>query len=267
MIFTGIEVGTFEDYKKVNELEFILPQITTEEVEQEYTEFWEYVEKFDFLGEAFLLDEGIISRITGHIKKKLTFIKDLAMQTGFKAIELLKMFKDSRVFKFFSLIGWSFEKLFQLLKRGFRLGHDLADAISEYLAKTKVGKWTEEELKKLDIFLKSHPKTRKVGGVAVAALLVYIWFNMTFTGDAGYDFDMSSMLGALQGNYALASIFAGKDGFKLLGLFITGLAGLTFPWPGSGSVKFISAIIQTIVRKIKSKVSLVKSNEPLVGVI
>lgn len=95
----------------------------------------------------------------------------------------------------------------------------------------------------MDEFLKTHPKTKRITGVAVAAIIAYIWFNMTFTGNWEYDFDMSDLVAALAGQFSLSSVFAGKDGIKLLMLFSTGLAGLSFPWPGPNAIKFICSVL------------------------
>jgi len=213
--------------------------------DEEYREFCEFVDSHE------IITEGLLGKITGKLRSKLDFMKDISTKLNLNFGSLVKMFKDSRVFKFFHRIGWSFQKLYDLLKKGFKLGHNLADAIAQYMAETKVAKWTQEELRKLDNFLKKHPKTRRIVGIGVAAILAYIWFNMTFTGSFEYDFGMGDLLGALTGKMVLADIFAGKDGIKLLMLFTTGLLGLSFPWPGPGTIKFVAAIVQTIAKKIK----------------
>ena len=225
---------------------------TTEEDDLlEYIEFIRFTREYN-LNE---LHEGILDKISSKLKSKISFIKDIAGQTKLKVKELIPLISDFRVFKFFQKIGWSFKKLFGLLKKGFKVAHTLADVISEYMAETKVAKWTTNELKKLDEFLSRHPMIKRVTGVAVAGILVYIWFNMTFTGDVAYDFDMSTVLAALGGTLSLSKIFGGAEGIKLLMLFVTGAAlGLSFPWPGSGSVKFISAILGTLATKLKIKV-------------
>ena len=101
---------------------------------------------------------------------------------------------DKLVFKFFAKIKFSMSYLFKLVKKGFKAYKEIIKAIGEYVASTKVGKWTEEKLKQLDDFLAKHPRTKKIAGLAVAGILVYIWLNMTFTGNADYDFDMGDMI-------------------------------------------------------------------------
>jgi GNAT superfamily N-acetyltransferase len=97
-------------------------------------------------------------------------------------------------------------------------------------------------------------------GVVVAGMLAYIWFNMTFIGNPAFDFDMSNLLAAMGGKFALADIFAGSKGAALLMLFFTGSVGLTFPWPGPNKVKFILAILGTLAAKNKKR--LRKASRP-----
>lgn len=217
--------------------------------EVEYNEFVDYAIATKYLTESITLYE-----IGSGLKQKIEFIKNLANIIKAKATDVIKLFMDKKVFKFFSAIKWSMEKLFLLVKKGFKVYKDVLNAIATYLANTKVGKWTEEKLKDLDKFLQNHPKLKRVAGIAVAALLIYIWFNMTFTGDFAYDFDMSDLLNALLGKFTLSTIFAGADGVKLLLLFATGMIGLSFPWPGAASKQFVGAVISGLAKKVKKKI-------------
>jgi len=214
--------------------------------EYEYTEFCNFVDNYS-------LNEGILDTITGKLKEKLDLIKNASDKIGINFVELMKVFKDRRVFSFFSKIGWSFERLYKLVKKGFKFANTLADVIAEYIAKNKVVQWTTERLADLDKFLSTHPKTKMIVGIAVAAILIYIWLNMTFVGDPTYDFNMSDVLLAMAGKMTLANIFGGVNGVKLLMLFATGLVGLSFPWPGPTSIKFVGAVVGTLIQMSKKK--------------
>jgi hypothetical protein len=210
----------------------------------------------------------MFEKITGALKSKVKFIKELSDKIGANFIDLAKVFKNTKVFKFFTRIGWSFSKLWKLLNIGFNKIHDILNAISDYVAKTKVGKWKEEKLRDLDDFLQKHPKTKRIAGVAVAGILAFIWFNMTFTGSLEYDFGMDDLLAALAGKMSLSQIFAGKDGIKLLMLFATGFfGGITFPWPGPAKIQFVIAILSTLIKKlaIKTKLALQEGVDFLIG--
>ena len=197
------------------------------------------------------LTEGIISNIKSSIKNKLEFVKEASQSLKIGVEKLLVLFKNKVVFSFFQKIGWSLKKLFNLIKKGFGYYKMVIDAISEYISKTKVGKWTEDKLRDLDNWLSNHPKLKRIAGVAVAALLIYIWFNMAFTGDFTYDFDMRDILLALGGTLTISSIFAGKNGTKLLLLFATGIIGLSFPWPGPSHIQFVGSMLISLAIVIK----------------
>lgn len=227
--------------------EIILTDVLTE---IQYDEFVLFVKKHKLDEDCSLINElGIPSRL----KKIWGFIKELAEKVSLKIVDLVKLFLDKVVFKFFAKIKFSFKYLFELVKKGFKIYKDVIRAIGDYVSKTKVGKWTEEKLKALDEFLKKHPKTKRIAGVAVAALLIYIWLNMTFTGDADFDFDMTDMISALAGNFDLSTLFAGPGGMALLMLFATGAMGLSFPWPGPQHIQFIGAVLYGSAKMVGKK--------------
>jgi hypothetical protein len=193
--------------------------------------------------------------IPSFLSKQYDFVKDLASNISVSIKDMAKLFMNKTVFNFFSKIKWSFEYVFDLAKKGLRIYREVLDAIGEYVAKTKVGRWTDDKLRDLDNFLKNHPKIKRIAGIGVAALLIYIWFNMTFTGDFEYDFNLVDVLAALGGKFSLSQIFAGKDGMKLLLLFATGVIGLSFPWPGPTSIKFLTAVVQSVAKWAKTKLT------------
>ena len=183
------------------------------------------------------------------------FFSEISEAMGAKLADVVEFFKDSRVLRFFSKIGWSFKKFYDILKRGYQAYKDILNAISEYLANTKVGKWTTEELKKLDVWLSKHPKTKRLAGAGLAALVIYSWFYMAFTGDFAWDFDLTDVFGALSGNVGWSDVFGGAEGTKFLLALVTGsVLGLSFPFPGPTTVHFISAVILSLAKWLKKKV-------------
>lgn len=221
-------------------------------------EEYEYIQFKALMKEV--VDNGMLSEfsIPSFLSKQYNFVKDLASELSVGIKEVAKLFMNKTVFNFFSKIKWSFDYVFDLAKKGLAIYRQVLDAIGEYISKTKVGKWTEDKLEDLDNFLKNHPKIKRIAGIGVAALLIYIWFNMTFTGDFDYDFNLMDVLAALGGKFSLSQIFAGKDGMKLLLLFATGMIGLSFPWPGPASIKFLTAVVKSIANW--AKIRLVKEN-------
>lgn len=192
---------------------------------------------------------------------KTKFFIDIAKATKSSLASVVKLFKDPRVIKFFKGIKWSFTNLYKLLKKGMNVYRDIQKAIGEFLAETKIGKWTTENLKKLDEWLEKHPKTKALAGVAIGALLIYFWFNQSFIGDPVFDFDMSYILNALAGKFSLATLFGGPGGMTLLLAIAVGMStGASFPWPSPASVKFIGAIIGTLAIKLGKRLKKTREN-------
>jgi hypothetical protein len=218
--------------------------------ELQYKEFCLFVKENKLESESAMLNEFVIP---GRLKKIWSFITGLKDLVKVKLVDLVKLFLDKTVFKFFAKIKFSMEWLFKLVKTGFKAYKEVIKAIGEYIASTKVGRWTEDKLKALDAFLAKHPKTKRIAGMAVAGILIYIWLNMTFTGNADYDFDMTDMILALGGGFSLSSLFAGPEGMALLTLFATGMIGLSFPWPGPQHFQFIGAVLYGSAKLVGKK--------------
>lgn len=216
----------------------------------QYEEFCKFVKENKLDSEVVVLNE---LAIPGKLKKIWSFLKELKDIVKVKIMDLAKLFMNKLVFKFFAKIKFSMKYLFDLVKKGFKAYKEVIKAIGEYIASTKVGRWTEEKLKSLDAFLTKHPKTKRIAGMAVAGILIYIWLNMTFTGNADYDFDMGDMILALGGGFTLSTIFAGPEGMALLTLFATGVIGLSFPWPGPQHIQFIGAILYGSAKLVGQK--------------
>lgn len=217
--------------------------------EIQYDEFCNFIESVETTNEL-LLNELVVP---SSLKKIWSFIKELKDIVKVKLLDLIKLFKNKIVFKFFAKIKFSMNRLFSIVKKGFKAYKDVIKVIGEYIASTKVGSWTEEKLKELDEFLAKHPRTKKMAGIAVAGILIYIWLNMTFTGNADYDFDMGDMILALGGGFTLSKIFAGPEGMALLTLFATGVLGLSFPWPGPQHMQFVGAVIYGSAKLVGQK--------------
>ena len=190
--------------------------------ELQYEEFCKFVKENKLDSDVCTLNEFAIP---GRLKKIWSFLKEL------KDIIKVKI----------------------MVKKGFKAYKEVIKAIGDYLSKTKVGRWTEDKLKDLDAFLATHPKTKRIAGMAVAGILIYIWLNMTFTGNADYDFDMGDMILALGGGFTLSTLFAGPEGMALLTLFVTGVIGLSFPWPGPQHLQFIGAIVYGSAKLVGQK--------------
>jgi hypothetical protein len=197
------------------------------------------------------LNEGILSDFTDKVKGSLDFIKKFAEMLKSDLADMLTIFKNKILFTFFSKIKWSLSELVNLVKKGFKLWKELHEIIAKYASDNKIVKWTYDNLKQLDLFLDKHPIIKKATGIIVIGFLIYQWTNMiSFTGDIEFDFDQTSLLSAISGNFSLAELFASEDGIKMLMFIATkSLAGLNFPWPGDTWVLFALSIVYTVSKK------------------
>jgi len=55
------------------------------------------------------------------------------------------------------------------------------------------------------------------------------------------------------GAVTLSKLFAGPAGMQMLLLFVLGSLGLSFPWPGPGSVKFVASLVTTLANSLNKK--------------
>ncbi len=214
--------------------------------EEEYNEFKKFIETLE---DGVAITEGILDGLTKKLKDKVHFVKKLAYTAGIDFKEFAKKVLNKTIYKFFSKIKWSLKVLSDKIKAGLKIFKDVKAAIKQYVENNKVVKWTDEKLQELDKFLKTHPKTRRLAGVLVGAMMIYIWWSLiSFTGDVDYDFNMDGVLQAFEGKYSLSDLFGGSDGVKLITLIMTNtLGGLTFPYAGATKTLFVIGLVYTLL--------------------
>ena len=194
------------------------------------------------------LTEGVLSSFSKRAKDGVQFVKEFAELVGGNLLDILKLFKNRVVFKFFSRIKWSVSELLRIVKKGYKLWGELHGVIAEYIANSKIVKFTDAHLKDLDLYLQEHPVLKRAGALVVAGFLIYQWTQMiSFTGDIDFDFDQSVLFAAISGNFSLSDLFSGPDGVRMLMFIATGvLTGATFPWPGNAWLLFAVSIVYTV---------------------
>jgi hypothetical protein len=216
----------------------------------EYVEYKLYCEAVELLHDNY--DQLNEFKIPSFLSKYIDFMKSLIDSLKISKENIVEFFKNKGIFKFFSKFKFSLSKIWDFVKNGFEYYRMIQRAIADYIRQVPGVKWTEDRIKDLDAFLNKHPKLKKIGGYALGATLVYIWLNMTFTGDFDFDFDQTTLLAAIAGTVGFADVFTGTEGIRLLTLFITGQF-LSFPWPGASSVLFIGSLVYTLAKIYKVK--------------
>ena len=224
---------------------------------------------FKIADEMFLLEEGAIGDffkgIPGWFKEKWNALKDIAKQAGLKVKEAYNVLKQNPIlYKILSFFEWGYDKLLELLKKTAKIWAEIQTAAADYISNVPGLKQALAAGKNvagwIDDFLEKHPNLKAVGGVVVGGILILIWFNMAFTGDADYDFDQSTLLAALSGDYDLRDLFFSAAGKRLLMLLAVGtLAGASFPWlaAATSGTKLAVSIFYTLGKKAVIKEEIV----------
>jgi hypothetical protein len=183
----------------------------------------------------------------------MDFVKQVASALKTSIGSVIEIFKDSKVVKFFTKIDWSFEKLHNLLKRGYSAIKDIRDEVKDFAIELGVrgDRWSRENLQKLDEFARKNNKLMRISGIALGGLLIFFWLNQAFIGDPQYDFDTGDILDALSGNIGFTDIFGGQNGLMLLVSLAMGMGNVSFPWPGATSAQFVASIITAIISRIR----------------
>jgi hypothetical protein len=188
-------------------------------------------------------------RIFNDLKNNLiTISKDFSVGIP----ELISSFKQKNIFNIFKAFKFNFSLMFRAIRELTKFIKGGLLAVFRELHKTKAIQKVRSGALKIDAVLAKHPILKKVTGVVIAGLLLYIWLNMTFIGDLDYDFNFSDTAAALAGSFSIADLFVSPEGLMLITLFGSGAAlGLSIPWLGKATYNLVLAIIYTAYYKIK----------------
>lgn len=183
----------------------------------------------------------------------LDFVRDIANAMRTSVGSIIEVLKDSQVVKFFSKIGWSFKKLYDLLRKGYQTYKEIVDVVWDFASEigARGTKWTNDQLVKLDGFVKKNSRLFRISGLVLGGLLAFLWFWQADTGDASFDFDASDITDALAGRFSFTDIFGGMSGLTYLVTLVMGVGSVSFPWPGAASAQFISAVLSALIIKFR----------------
>lgn len=247
---------TFEEYK-----EFSTKVELTEEdfIDIRYDQYLEILECIASDGNLDLLTEGLMDRVkgfTGRLKGAFTQfkedIKEIAAQFKLSVADLIIAFKNRNLFAILKAFGFKLKLVVKAVTSATSLLRKGLMAVFEEIAQTGLFQKIEKGLVKTDELLKKYPILKRLTGIAVAGLLIYIWLNMTFIGDLDYDFNFGAIFQALSGNYSLQAIFGGGAGIMLAALFASGSV-VSAPWLGTTAANLILALLYTAYVGVRGK--------------
>ena len=218
-----------------------------------YEEFVKYANLYQVVNENIpsnMMTESVI-KIPEKLKSLWNIIKAMAIELKTSFDMLLTVFKERVIFNIFKAVKFSIKRLNDIVKKGFKAYHELTKEFADYIVK-HIDKNEKKEvvIKKLQDWLENHPIAKKITGVVLAGLMVYIWTSViTFTGDIDFDYDQKMLLKALSGDYSLCDIFCGESGNEYIFYVFTGATtGISFPYPATSSILFAISIVYTVVK-------------------
>jgi hypothetical protein len=165
--------------------------------------------------------------------------------------DLITAFKQKDIFNILKAFKFNIKLVFASINEVSKLIRGGLLVVFKELYKTKTLQKIKTGAVKVDDILNKYPILKKVTGIVVAGLLLYIWLNMTFIGDLDYDFNFSDTVAAIHGSFSISDLFVSPEGLMLISLFGSGtLLGLSVPWLGRSVYNLVLAIIYTSYYKL-----------------
>jgi len=190
-----------------------------------------------------------VLRIFGPIKDEILKLAE-EMKIGLR--DIVNALKERSVFGVLKAVGFKIKLLVKAILAFTRIWREGLAGIFREISKNKLVQKLQSGAMKVDEFLDKYPILKKIGGIAVAGLLLYIWLNMSFIGDLEYDMNVGDMTAALAGNFSIAQLFLSPAGLMMITLFATG-GLISAPWLGASTLNLVLALIYTGYVKIREK--------------
>ena len=195
--------------------------------------------------------KALPGKLVGFFKEVKAIFEELA--TRFKAdiSDMIEAIKQRDVFGAIKAFGFSLGKIVKAVHEALSILRKGLMNVFEEIANSGVVQKLRSGAIKVDEFFDQHPILKKVGGVALAGLLLFIWLHSTLLGDVG-DFDMGVIGAALVGSFSITDLFTTPSGIAMLALFVTGMTGLSgIAWFGTAT-NIVIGLVYTGLVKLKS---------------
>lgn len=205
-----------------------------------------------YVNENFLSNIGkdslaVLNKLLGPLKDLIQQIEEhfhIGLSKIIEAFKQKSLFDFLKAIKFnLGLVLKAFKELTELIRKGLF-------KIFEKIVKTGIFEKLRAGSIKVDDFLDSYPILKKIGGLGIGALLIYMWLNMSFIGSFDYDFNWSDIWDAFMGKYSITQLFFSPAGLMLIALFTTG-PYVSIPWLGSSLYSLVLAFFYTGYVKLK----------------
>ena len=203
--------------------------------------FWDQVKKFRLSRE--------LVRVFSELKTSLIKIsKEFKINT----LTIVASFKQRDIFGMLKAFAFNIRLIFRALNELSGLVRKGLFEIFREIFRLKIFTGVRKGAIKVDEVLNRYPLLKKVAGIALAGLILYMWINMTFIGDLDYDFNFMTIILAIRGVFTIEDLFVSPEGLMLVTLFGVGIVtGLSIPWMGKSLYNLGLALFYTAYAKLK----------------
>lgn len=166
---------------------------------------------------------GALGHFLDHLKE---LTHDLVDGLGIGIKDIIIAFKQKDIFTLLKGVGFNLKVILNAFLKLLHTGPKMIVHAFQQLEKDGMLDGLRKGTVKVNEVLHMHPILTKVGGVVIGALLLYMLLFGNFTGHPGTDFDMTTVIKALKGQYDVADILASPQGLTSLMIGLTGLSGI-----------------------------------------
>jgi hypothetical protein len=213
---------------------------------------------FDGLKER--VQEGI-KGIFGQLKGIVDTVKS---QTSLGVSEIVAALQQKDIFKLLKAAKFNIKNMLKALQAASGLLHKGLVDVFRKLEKSGALQKLQKGTMKVDALLDEYPLLKKIGGIAIAGLLIYliVWKGYS-TGNPETDLDMSSVMAALAGHYSVTDLFTSADGLAMISMIALGFMGAPSivswaSWAGNSLHNLCLALIYSGAKISRDKETLNK---------
>ena len=176
------------------------------------------------------------------------FVRDLSLRLKSSYVELVDLFNNIYVIKLFQHFKWDTNNLFKTLYQGYTIFSKICVIMSHFVYENQVVEWTDSNKEKLVDFISKDTYLKEIKGVAVAAILLYLWFNYRLIREPKY-ITCEKILDAFTSDVSLADMLMKDD--EIMSMFVQGFPTIpTFIWPGKNTYYFLVIVFGLLAKRL-----------------
>ena len=192
---------------------------------------------------------GLAAGVVSVLKELKEGLSELADHIKIDADELVKLWTTKEAFSLMKIFKFSLGAVLKSLKEASSLMHKGLLKTFHEMHKSGTLRKIQTGAIKFQEVLNEYPILKALSGIALAGLLLYCWFNMSYTGNPDYDFDLSDIAAAISGHYTIADLLGTPEGLMMIGLLGAGMTGISFPWLLSSKLCLVVAMCFTLAKR------------------